>query len=204
MPLEQDQEVRRASAYDRLSPEEVDAEIQALTTSANWRRVEVIAAGLRGGIPWMSRDDLLQEALVRLLAGRKKWPRGVHPVVVMEMVMHSIASDARKHDKRSPVEENLAVADGTSTEGSPDDRPSVHGAITITPEEQAERREEIAAVDALVAGDEELQLLVMAWADGLRGTDAAEALGWEMKTYEAARKRLVRRLDSLDSGRRQK
>ena len=56
----------------------------------------------------------------------------------------------------------------------------------------------------LVAGDEDLEMLVMAWADGLRGEVAAQELGWDKKRYEAARKRLERRLKALAPDRRPK
>ncbi len=62
----------------------------------------------------------------------------------------------------------------------------------------------MAAVYAAVAGDEDLELLVMVWADGQRGEEAAKELDWDKKKYEAARKRLTRRLDALDSDRRTK
>ncbi len=204
MPLEPSKAAGHESKYDRLSPDEVNAEVLALTTPANWVRLERISATLCGGIPWLSPKDLLHEALARLCSGTKKWPRGVHPVVVMRKVMHSIASDARKHGERGPFDHGVAVGDGTGGGQSVDERPQVHGVVTVTPQDEVESKEQIAAIDAAVADDEELRLLVMAWGDGLKGTAAADELGWEMNKYEAARKRLLRRLDDLAPERRVK
>ncbi len=64
--------------------------------------------------------------------------------------------------------------------------------------------ESISAVYAAVAGDEEMEMLVMVWADGLRGDAAAKELEWDKNKYEATRKRLTRRLNALDSDRRPK
>jgi len=47
-------------------------------------------------------------------------------------------------------------------------------------------------------------LVVLAWADGLRGAEAREELGWDEKRYDAARNRLQRRLAALDPDRRPK
>jgi len=78
-----------------------------------------------------------------------------------------------------------------------DPQPVVHGESVSTPARIVEHRELLAAVDDLVKDDEQLQYLVMAWADGSRGGEACEVLGWDTKTHDAARKRLTRRLGSL-------
>jgi DNA-directed RNA polymerase specialized sigma24 family protein len=199
MSHESDEPEELEAPGERLTADEIDAEIRALAASpANWRRLQGIAAVLSSGIAGLTRDDLLQETLTRFLEGRRRWPRDTHPVVVMKNAMHSIASDARKRNDLSPVDESVALATGGAGDDATDTRPQAHGAATVTPEDEFSGKEQLVAVYAAVAGNEELELLVMAWADGLRGNDAAQELGWDKKKYEAARKRLVRRLEALD------
>jgi hypothetical protein len=68
-------------------------------------------------------------------------------------------------------------------------------ANVVTPERELEGLSELQYVQSLVHGDEDLELLVEAWAEGLRGQDVLEELGWDGKTHDAARKRLQRRLN---------
>lgn len=190
---------------ERLTADEVDAEIQALAASpASWQRLRSIAANLCGGVSGMTGDDLLQETVTRFYERRRTWPRDVHPIVVVKNAMRSVASDARKRMSLNPVDEAVALATADSGEESSDPRPQVHGISVVTPEVDLSGKEQLVAVYAAVAGDEELELLVMAWADNLRGDEAARELGWDKKKYEAARKRLTRRLDAVDPDRRQK
>lgn len=202
----QDSDNADAEPGNRLSPAEVDAEIQALATApASWRRLRSIATVLCGGITGLTVDDLLQETVTRFYERRRRWPRGVHPVVVFKNAMRSVASDARKQNDASPVDQSVALADGADAgDDLADARPQVHGTSGLTPEDELSGKEQLVAVYAAVAGNEELELLVMAWADGLRGDDAARELGWDKKKYEAARKRLARRLDAVDPDRRSK
>jgi DNA-directed RNA polymerase specialized sigma24 family protein len=202
---EPDDPVEPAAAYDRLPADAVDKEIRALLGSpADFVRLQRIASTLAAGVSGLTGDDLLNEAVVRFYAGRRAWPRGVHPLVVFKSAMHSLASDMRKRTSLSPVDETVALATASVEEPSTDTRPQVHGVSTLTPEDELSGRQQLAAVYAAVAGDEDLEMLVMAWADGLRGDDAAKELDWDKKKYEAARKRLTRRLDALDSDRRPK
>ena len=193
-----------AVAGERLTADEIEVAVRALAASpADWSRLETIAAVLSSGVSELTGDDLLQEALTRFLEGRRRWPVNVPPVVVVKNAMHSIASDARKRAEFGLIDEAVALADGAPTDES-DARPQVQGKVTITPEDELSGKEQLVAIYAHVAGDEDLEMLVMAWADGLRGDDAAQTLGWDKKKYEAARKRLERRLKALDPDRRPK
>lgn len=205
MTEEQDNLSEPNVTYERLSTEDIDREIRALLDSAaNFSRLRSVASALSAGIAGLTGEDLLNEAIVRFYEGRRTWPRGIHPLVVFKSAMHSIASDTRKHAALSPVDESVALAAADVDQASTDMRPQVHGVSTVTPENVLSGEEQLAAVYAAVAGDEEMELLVMVWADGLRGEEAAKELEWDKKKYEAARKRLTRRLNALDPDRRPK
>lgn len=67
----------------------------------------------------------------------------------------------------------------------------------VTPERIVASRQLMSAIHLLVADDQELQDLVAAWSLEVRGQEAADFLEWDIKRYEAARKRLVRRFDTI-------
>ena len=202
---EPDDAVENEVAYERLPTEEVGKAMFALLESAaSYAKLRTIATSLAAGLSGLTGDDLINEAVVRFYEGRKKWPRGVHPLVVFKTAMRSLASDARKRTSIGPVDEAVALATVGGEEDGTDLRPQVHGVSAITPEDALSGKEQLAAVYAVVAGDEDLELQVMAWADGLRGDEAVRELNWDKKKFEAARKRLTRRLDALDPDRRPK
>lgn len=179
------------------------AKIEAILTSftpADWQRAMSMAANFCGGVTGWKAEDLLQETLTKLLAGERIWQPGLHPLVVLKTAMYGVAFNARRHNKRSPVDENV-VLDPFEAEEE-ENTPVAHGKVTVTPEDVVLGKEQMAQLYAAVAGDEDLELLVMAWADGIRGADAREMLGWDAKKYDAARNRLLRKLAKQDPERR--
>ena len=184
---------------ERLTKAEVAAVLAAFQP-ADWQRAKIIATTFCAGLTGWAADDLLQEAMVKLLSGARVWPCGIHPLVVLKTVMHSIASNVRKHNELSPIDANVVV---DPFEVDVDDKtPVAHGTLTVTPEDETSGKQQIAALYASLRGDEDLELLVVEWADGIRGAEAREELGWDEKKYDAVRKRLLRRLAALDPDRR--
>ena len=179
---------------DRLQVENA----MAAMSDADWRRVEFIASSLSHGFTGFEPEDLILEAQTKLLEGVRVWPTGVPAVVVLENVMSSIASNARKRIKEGPIDVTVEV-DPLET----DDQEGVSAGQTVfsrtdaTPESQAAAREQIAAINRLVADDADLQDLATAWAMELKGEEAWTSLGWTKDKYEANRKKLTRRLDKL-------
>lgn len=184
-----------SEAEDHLSPADIEASLRQFTP-ADWKRAENIATATCSGLVGWTPADLLQEAMTKLLEGTRTCPVGVHPLVMLKTAMRSIASNIRKHDKASPFDDSIALAH-FDTSDQEESRASVHGDAVSKPDKTAAAREALAVIEELVADDEDLGLLVVAWADGLRGEDATDALGWDKKKYEAARKRLTRRLSTL-------
>jgi DNA-directed RNA polymerase specialized sigma24 family protein len=181
------------------SPALTRAQIEAVLTGfsgADWERARSIAGGLCGGLTGWSADDLLQEAITKFLEGARSWPANVHPLVVLKNVMHSIASNERKHNKASPVDDRVEVDPFETSDD--EQRAAAKSHTGITPEDQVAGKQEMAALYAALGGDEDLEMLAMAWADGMRGEDARNELGWDEKKYDANRSRLKRRLKKLD------
>jgi len=186
---------------DRLTLREVNDELERLaSTAADMARVVAIATYYAQGLRRLNHEDLLQEAFAKLLAGERVWPQGLPARAVLQRVHHSIASNHRtKADYllaedagRGDSEEAAFAGDVTAQM-----RRTAPG-----PERAVEAGAELDALAEAVRGDEEVELLVEAWGDGLRGRDAMRELGWDAKTHDAARKRLIRRLNGLATNRR--
>lgn len=184
---------------ERLTRVKIDAVLNAFG-AADWARAMTIAEALCGGIAGLKPADLLQETMAQLLAGNRIWPTGVPPLVVLKMAMRGVAFNARRHNKRNPVDENVELDPFESDE--PENTPTAHGKVTVTPEDVLSGKEQMAKLYAAINGDEDLELLTMSWADGMRGAIARETLGWDSKKYDAVRQRLLRLLAKLDPERR--
>lgn len=190
---------------DRLTQAEVEAALRQLEDNpANMARAKSLARLRAAGLDDCSPKDLLQETMVSLLLGNRRWPRGVHTLVVLKTAMHGVASNLRKRSDKGAInrriEVDVAEDDGAETAAAVK---TVTATEDVTPVEIANSKSELEAIQQAVAGDDEMELVLMAWADGLRGKEAVEALGFEMKTYEAARKRLIRKLGPIEALRKQ-
>jgi hypothetical protein len=184
---------------ERLSRAEVEAALAALSP-ADWGRARTIASTLCGGLTGWTPKDLLQEAMCSLLDETRVWRPGLHPLVVLKTLMRSIASNERRHNEASPIDGNVVVDPFEKDED--EKTPVAHGTYTITPEDVLSGKQQMIALYAALGGDKDLEDLTEAWANGFRGADAREVLGWDANKYDAARNRLLRRLKALDPDRR--
>lgn len=178
--------VEVGAALDRLSP-------------AEWKVIKYMAGQYARGLILLSSNDLIHKTFAALLSGDRRFPRNAKPVNVVINAMHSEASNCREREKDGAVDHHVDVATLTQSMDEEGDL-SVVPSTEITPERIAENRQLMAAINTLVEDDPELQDLVAVWCLDMKGQDAAEYLEWDMKKYEAARKRLVRRLDKMKEG----
>ncbi|MCW5631934.1 MAG: hypothetical protein KIT17_01225 [Rubrivivax sp.] len=184
MPDEHEPNLRKTTA-------DIRAELDAFT-GADWARLRTIASVKALGLVGWAWNDLLQEAMTKMLAGERTCLVGVHPVTMLAKVMHSIASNERESDQASPFEQDeVDHVDKLERESG---APAVAGTAVADLLTQVAVFETAAAMDKAFAGDEEIQLLATAWAMGLRGGEAAKELGWDQKRFEAVRQRFLRRI----------
>lgn len=175
-----------------LSLIEVESAFRELS-GADWKRAQSLARLCVVGLNDWTPETLLAEALVKLTSGERAWKRGVHPLVTLKTAMRSIASNNRKKAKNGPIDQ-YATVDVGAGESDEDVSPGIQPEDARTPEEIVDERSQLKYIETLVADDEDAQMVLMVWADGLRGKEAAQELGFEMNRYEAARKRLLTRL----------
>lgn len=177
--------------------QEVDRILRDPADVARLRKISFVHSS---GVRLLDSQDLLQEAVTQLLSGERRWPRGVHAIQVLAMVMRSVASNARTKRDYRLADDMIPRSDSDQRADSALDQLGWQSANVITPERELEGVSELQHVQSLVRGDEDLELLVEAWAEGLRGQDAMEELGWDEQTHDAARKRLQRRLNGRATG----
>ncbi len=183
------------STDDSLSVTEVDAALRALS-GADWERAIRLARFRASGLADWTAESLLSEALAKLLAGDRVWRRGVPALQTLKNVLHSLASNDRKKQAGAPIDRFAAVNVGAG--GGEEDQPPAFTAVDLrSPESIVDGKSQLAAIEKLVADDEDAQMVLMAWSEGIRGKAAAEDLGFDMKRYDAARKRLERKLEPI-------
>ena len=183
-----------------LQQAEVDAVLVRLVQdSGEMARARKLARVIAHGLPAMDADDLLGKAMLLLLSEKRKWPRGLSTLGVLKGVMRSITYRTRRKLDYLLAEDLGASRDEDSDVES---SPLAEGVSPETdPARAVEGESELVAVQNAVKGNEELEFLVEALAEGLTGISIAKELGWDGKKYDAARKRLSRRLATLKTDR---
>lgn len=152
------------------------------------------------GLTYLSSEDLIQETYTKLLSGERVFPRDVRPAKVVINVMHSEASNCREREQSGAINHYVDVSAMSQPIDDDEGTAVVIPKNEVTPERILAARRDLSAIEALVADDADLQDVVAVWSLELRGKEASEYLGWEMNRYEAARKRLVRRLETTKEG----
>ena len=154
-----------------------DLELLRLKTLARW-----YARGLPPDVTW---EDLIQEALTRIIVGKRQVPDGVAIVAFLAGVMRSIRSE---HWQR--VEGTGAR--GRSVRSQSADRPVelVDGAPG--PDQAVMAQQELARVRELFAEDPTATAILDGLARGLTAEELRVALGLSDTDYASARKRMRR------------
>ena len=171
-------------------PDEISRAIQDLSDAELNRlhRVAVIYARFRSIEP----DDLLQEAYVRILDGRRNWPVDVDLVKFLTETMRSIANGELQKIKHRPQLIPIANHGGDDSGVDPTDP-------ALNPEQRIGSAEEVAIVKAsllsLFKDDENAQLILEGMMDGMKGEELRELLKLDETAYQSKRKLIRRRIN---------
>lgn len=171
--------IRNAPKRDYLRADEIGPAFDGLSGDENLK-LYAVEAILRRGTAF-GKGDLLREAICRALDGERRCPRDVPFMAFLVMTMKSIASHARKKERRTvacaePPEPTSMDRSGAVTARSPEDE------VVIT-----------SALDEIYAhfkDDEEALLVLMGWAEGLRGKALREATGLDQAALDYVGKRI--------------
>jgi DNA-directed RNA polymerase specialized sigma24 family protein len=191
-----------AESESRLSKSEVENELLNMSP-ADWARAQRLANFLSRSLTDVTGDDLLQETMTKLLSQDRVWKRGLEPILVLFVAMRGISSNDLKKEMNGPVDPFKVVS---TTDEEPEDAGREHfemGVSHDTPEVALIKRQLLEQIEADVSQDEDAHLLLLMWIDGIRGAEAATELGMDAKRYDAARKRLARRLAPYEMARMQ-
>ena len=178
-------------------------ELLGAMTPGDWGRAESLARMAAFGLADMGPDDLLQETLTDLLDMVRTWRRGVHPLVTLKVAMHSIASNARKKVANAPIDQYVSVSTGDEGPPEGDVRP-VQAKDELSPAVIAEGSELLNWIEQVVKGDDEAELVLIAWGMGYSGAEARAETRLDAKQFDAARQRLIRKLKPIEAMRNTK
>lgn len=194
--------------------EEICEAVESLT-EAELGRIHRAAQYALFGTEYTNPLELLGEAVQRTLEGvgvkeGRHWPKNVDFVAYINMTMQSIANGSSSSitQSRTAYLETMAGHHGDTElalaqEGfsSPD---VVEQALELeeTNERQARAAADAALIEAHFANDEEIQFLIMGDKDGLKPNEIRAISGMDQTTYDTARRRFRRGLNTLMPGRR--
>ncbi|MER8408156.1 transposase [Mesorhizobium sp. M1307] len=158
------------------------------------RNIVNAAKALAGQGKYVSPDELISEAYVRMAEGRRLWPTSKPFTVFFAGAMKSLVSDRMfltDEGKVVRLKNKLAVVrpDDLSLVAANDDSEDLRDKILL---------EEVAKVlEARIADDEGLELLWTGIQCDMKGKELQEALGVDVKQLATLRTRLSRLIDKL-------
>lgn len=186
---------------DHASPDEAADALEQLG-AAGLLRLEQIARNRVRGLHHVEWEDLLQEAVARVMGGTRKWPRKVPLIAFMAGVMRSIASEYR--GQRDLTAEVGIVLEA---ETRPVGEESVAGVIDAAPagnpgpDLELEAKRELDAIEELFVGDKDALAVVMARAEGYTPAEIQKDFEITTTRYNSTLKRIRRRLNEYDNER---
>ena len=194
--------------------EEIGEAVERLT-EAELGRIYRAAQYALFGTEYTNPLELLGEAVQRTLEGvgikeGRHWPKDVHFVAYIIRTMQSIAdgSSSSITQSRTAYLETMAGRDGDAElalaqEGfSCLDVVEQAREVEETNERQARAAADAALIEAHFASDEEIQFLIMGDKDGMKPDEIRAVSGMNQTTYNTARRRFRRGLNTLMPGRR--
>lgn len=158
-----------------LSRAEIDNAIKSLTAAEKTKIVR-IAAKYAKATPYEA-EDLYQEALLRAMDERRKWPRGLPAMTFFWGVMRSVAWEWKSKD--DPLDKD--IGDKGAGEGRLLDR---NHAMKI-----------IKALD----DDPKAQTILVAITEGARGEELLKLSSLSSTDYESKRRKIRRRIETLEA-----
>jgi hypothetical protein len=157
-----------------LSPAEAGAAIRALSVADKTALMKLARLYARK-TPY-DHEDLLQEALCRVLDGARAWPRHVAALPFLWGVVRSIAWEWKNE---------FVECDGKATDVEGEERRVIAGL-------------DVVKVIALFDDDPAAQIIVRGMIEGARGQELQELSGLAKTDYESKRTKIRRRLEKLE------
>lgn len=184
------------------APDEVRAAVSSLSEPQLFKLGQLAAMfayrlGRRAGSP--DEDDLLQDAITRILDGRRKWKPGkVDLLGLIAGTLRSITSEIleqRKQQPKTTLECDLLHLDPDEQEitlvlMTPDRRPNVEHELMVS--EQITADQLLDRIEGLFSDDALAGLILSEWIRGSSGTEIMGAMGLSRQEYDTAVRRIYR------------
>jgi RNA polymerase sigma-70 factor (ECF subfamily) len=162
--------------------------IEALGT-ADLLRLKRVAQFRARSLPGVEWADLLQEAMIRALAGDRHWPPGITFVAFLAGVMRSLAEELwRQHRARR----RLLPLTAPEAVRTPDETRDI--------ERELHARHCLAAIEGLFALDQDALAVIRGLADGLAAAEIQARTGMDATRYATTRRRIRRTLQRCYDG----
>jgi transposase len=167
-----------------LSEAEIRKEINSLTAGEQTKLLKIASYyAWKGRISFEEPDELVQEAIYRVLSGIREWPRGLEKIRFLAGVIKSIAGDRKRVLSRK-----VSIDDIKEQQVG---------------DKGAEERRIIAKIDlqrivtSHFEDDPIAGKILLAMAEGAKGEDLKQASGLSPTEYESKRKKIRRRIEKL-------
>jgi hypothetical protein len=174
-----------------LSEAEIRKEIASLTAGERTKLIKIACYHA-----WKEPDDLVQEAIRRVLERKRVWPRGLEKLTFLKGVIKSIAGDRKREQaKREQFKREQAIK---RTEVGR--RATEVGRRSLMDYEGPQARGMQAGLDleriiALFNDDPIAQKMLVGMADGARGKDLQQGLS--PTEYDSKRKKIRRHIEKF-------
>ena len=151
-------------------------------------RLKTIARIYARGLPpegaW---EDMLQEALTRVLTGSRRRPEGVTMVAFVAGILRSLRADYWRRARRESGDDRLRIGH----------RPDESLALDLVdptpgPERALDARQQIAVIKLLFADDPPALKIIDGLGDGLSAEQIRLSAGLSKTDYDSARRRMRR------------
>ena len=169
-------------------PEECAAALRKLGEK-DLRRLDEVARIRAAGLASIEGCDLRNEAITRMLEGRRHWPRRVPLVVFLVETMRSIASEhRRRQESAGVVAESELRADPETGDGAI----ATAGDGSMAPEARAAAAETLARIEALFSDDADAQAVIAGKAEGLTPEEIQKEHAMDETRYATILRRIRR------------
>jgi DNA-directed RNA polymerase specialized sigma24 family protein len=205
-----------ANAEPQAKPatsDEISRAIDALGEDALLRlklfaqnRIYVIGPRAANG---RSADDLLQEAVLRLLEGKRTWyPANVDLTGFLIGAVRSVASEWATHRARNkrkpeyaPLESERTKKDGEGNEISPFDTVRAAGLnveeLAVEADIEADAKALADEIEREFASDDAASMVLLGFQEGMKGPEIQKEFGWTPTEYRTTVRRIQRRADKI-------
>jgi RNA polymerase sigma-70 factor (ECF subfamily) len=173
-----------------VRPAESALALRLITTMELLRLKTIARLHARGLPPDVGWDDLLQEALTRVLVGSRLPPKDVPIVPFVAGIMRSLKSEHWRRATGRSVRRQTLQIDQASDEA----RDMELRDPAPTPERSLSARQELTAIKQLFADDAVASKIIAGLADDLSAEQIRSAHRISRTDYDSARKRMRRTL----------